>query len=70
MNNLKDKLSTIVAIVLVVFGAVDAYLQSLVGDINWFQLAMAIIIAIIAYLTGKKPNGTSLSANEASALNR
>ena len=36
MSNLKDILTTIVAIGLVVFGAVSAYLQATTGDINWF----------------------------------
>lgn len=60
MNNIKDLLTTIFAIIAVIAGAVNAYLQSLgTGAIDYFQLALAIIVALVAYLTGKNANGTA-----------
>jgi hypothetical protein len=60
MKNIKDILTTIFAIVSIVAGAVNAYLQSIgTGEIDWFQLGIAIIVALVAYLTGKNPNGTT-----------
>jgi len=58
MKNLKDTLTNMVAVVLVVFGAAQAYLDSLgTGEINWLQLGFAIAAAIIAYFTGKGLDG-------------
>ena len=53
---MKDTISNIVAIVLVIAGAVNGYLQSQSGngEINYFQLGLAVLGAVIAYLTGKK----------------
>lgn len=51
---MKDTLSNVVAIISVVAGAINAYLQSTTGDINYYQLGLAILLAVISYLTGKK----------------
>lgn len=62
MTNLKDTLSTIFAILSVIAGAVNAYLQSVgTGNIDYFQLAISIIVAVVAYFTGKNANGSSKS---------
>lgn len=62
MTNLKDTLTTIVAIGLVLFGAIDTFLKASAGtDINWLQLVLVIAGAIVAYFTGKKANGTTKS---------
>lgn len=58
MNNIKDTLTSIFAIVALVAGAVNAYLQSNTGNIDWFQLAIAVVVAIVGYYTGKNSNGT------------
>lgn len=51
---MKDTLSNAVAIILVIAGALNTYLQSLNGgEINWLQLILVIGGAVIAYLTGK-----------------
>ena len=70
MSNLKDVLTTIVAIGMVIFGAVSAYLQTLTGDINWWQLIMLIAGAIVAYFTGKKANGGTKSASAIAENNK
>ena len=60
MNNLKDNVTTIIAIVTVIIGAVTAYLQANAGQpINWMQFGLYILGAIVAYFTGKNPNGST-----------
>ena len=61
MTNLKDTITTIFAILMVIAGAVNAFLQANTGTdtINWYQLAVAIIVAVVAYFTGKNPNGST-----------
>ena len=62
MKNLKDTLTNIVAIALVVLGAAQTYFDSLgTGEINWLQLAFAIGAAIIAYFTGKGLDGKKIN---------
>lgn len=60
MNNTKDKVTNVMAILAIVFAvgqvvvqAVQGYLTS-VADINWFNLGMAAVVAVIGYWTGKK----------------
>jgi len=60
MKNLKDKLSTIVGIVILIAGSIDTYIKTLNdADINWFQLVFTVGAAVVAYLTGKAVNGTT-----------
>jgi len=67
MNNLKDTLTTILAFILLIAGAINTYLQSLNGgEINWFQLLIAVVAATIAYLTGKTATGKKKSDVELS----
>ena len=56
-GTLKDIITNIVALILVIGGAINAYLQSTTGEINWFQLVFAVLGAIVAYFTGKAGNG-------------
>jgi uncharacterized membrane protein YfcA len=60
-SNLKDTITTIFAILMVIAGAVNAFLQANTGNdtINWYQLVVAVVIAVVAYFTGKNPNGTT-----------
>ena len=64
MNNLKDKLTNVIAVVLVVAQivqlvgqAVSGYLKS-VNDINWMQLVLVVGAALVAYFTGKNSDGS------------
>ena len=59
MSNVKDILTTIIAIAVVVTQAISAYLQSTTGDINWIQMVLAIGVALVAYFTGKNGDGTT-----------
>lgn len=70
MNNLKDKITTYLSIILIVVGAVNTYLQSITGDINWVQLIMFVVSAVIAYFTGKNPNGTTKSVEQVRLQNK
>jgi len=57
-GTLKDKITNIIALIMVVGGAINAYMQSLNGgDINYFQLASAVVVALVAYFTGKDSQG-------------
>ena len=53
---LKDAISNVLAFLLVIGGAANAYLQNLIGEINWFELAIAIVSAVVFYITGKDSN--------------
>jgi len=60
MKNLKDNVTTIVAFLLIIVGAVQTYLTVNAGNaINWGQLSLYVFSAISSYLIGKNPNGTT-----------
>lgn len=53
----KDLISNVLAIILVVVGAVQTYLEATAGqEINWVQLILLIVGALISYFTGKTGN--------------
>jgi hypothetical protein len=57
---MKDKITNVVALLLVVLGAVDAYFKTSQGqDINYINLGFAVLSAVVAYFTGKDDNGKS-----------
>ena len=50
----KDAITNVIAFVVVISGAINAYIQSLGGgEINWLQLGTAVVVAVISYVTGK-----------------
>ena len=53
----KDIITNTAALLTVIIATVNAYLQSLTGDINWVQLAGLIVVAIIGWFTGKDGDG-------------
>ena len=59
--NVKDILTTVAGIALVVFTAIQQYINGMAvdGTIDWFKLVAAIVVAIVAYFTGKNPNGST-----------
>ncbi len=59
MGNIKDVLTTIFGIVLVIATAVTTYMDSLCLEctVDVWQLIIAIVVATIAYFTGKTGNG-------------
>ena len=58
--NIKDLLTTIFGVVLVIAAAVNNYLESLCAEfsIEILPLIIAIVVAIIAWFTGKNGDGT------------
>jgi len=59
-SNLKDKITTYLAYVLVVVGAVNTFLQANAGKpIDWAQLILFVIAAISSYMIGKTPSGAT-----------
>jgi hypothetical protein len=63
-SNIKDIITNIMAILLVIGGSLQAYMQSLPsadGNINFVQLGLTVCMAVVAWFTGKAPNGTKLS---------
>jgi uncharacterized membrane protein len=61
MSNIKDWLTTIAGIALVVFTAIQQYINSLAvdGTIDYFKLIAAIVVAVVAFFTGRNANGSS-----------
>jgi hypothetical protein len=61
-NNLKDKLTTICSIILVLSGAVLTMQQNGILLPNWLLtftgILSALSVAIIGYFTGKNPDGS------------
>jgi uncharacterized membrane protein YjjP (DUF1212 family) len=68
-SNLKDTITTIAAIVTAIAGAINTYLQSTHGDINWFQLVITVTLAVGLVLTGKTPAGTTKTPEQVVAGN-
>ena len=58
--NIKDLLTTIFGVVLVIATAVSTYLESLCAEcaIDILPLIIAVVVAIIAWFTGKNGDGT------------
>ena len=63
MTNLKDTLTTIAGLALLIFTAIQQYIASIPvdGSIDWFKLIAAVVVAVVAYFTGKNANGTKKS---------
>lgn len=58
MKNLKDKISNIAGLLILVATAVQQTLSVQAGnDINWLTIAVAVGGAVVAWLTGKKADG-------------
>lgn len=60
MTNIKDTLTNIAAVVILVFTAIQEYMATIPvdGTIDWFKVIAAIVVAVVAWFTGKNANGT------------
>lgn len=59
--NFKDKTTNWIAIAMVLLGAIDSYMKINANqDINWYNLGLSILGALVAYLTGKGMDGKPL----------
>jgi uncharacterized membrane protein YfcA len=56
-GTLKDSITNVFALLMVIAGAYNAYIQANAGDINWFQLVVTIAVAVIGWFTGKDSQG-------------
>lgn len=63
MSNIKDTLTNVISIIIVVATAIKTYVDSLCTDctIDWWQLIAGIGVAVIAYFTGKTADGKKKS---------
>ncbi len=61
MNGLKDTLTTIVGVVLVIAVSVETYLSALCETctVEFLPLAIAVVVAIISIFTGKNGDGST-----------
>ena len=59
-NNFKNFITNIAGLIMIIGGVVNAYFQSggNVEKINWFQLCTSMVVAFVAYYTGKSPQPT------------
>jgi len=60
MSNIKDLLTTIFGIVLVIATAINTYLESLCAEcsLEILPLIIAIVVAVIAWFTGRNGDGS------------
>jgi len=60
VTNIKDTLTNIAAVVILVFTAIQEYMATIPvdGTIDWFKVIAAIVVAVVAWFTGKNANGT------------
>jgi hypothetical protein len=74
-SNLKDVVSTIVAVIFVFAEPINSFLISY-QPFNWRTFAAGCLAALIAYFQGKNPNGSSkteaqvVKANKESELSK
>ena len=63
MSNIKDTLTTVLAVILVVAAAVNTYLESLCTEcvIEPLPLVIAVVVAIVAWFTGRNGDGSGKS---------
>ncbi len=56
MNNNINLITNIMAVGITVLTAANGYLQTRAGaDVDYFQLTMAVGLALVSYFTGKEP---------------
>jgi len=64
-SNLKDILTTIVAVAQLVVNVVVQGLDAANGGkVNWLSIVFSVAIAVIGYFAGKNANGTTKSAQQ------
>ena len=70
MNNLKDKITNYVAVLLILVEAVNTYLQAHAGQpFDWKLFSLTIGAAIVAWFTGKTPSGAVKTPGQVAAGN-
>ena len=70
MKNLKDTISNYAAVILVIAGGVQTFLTlNASKPIDFGQLSLYLVGIIIAYLTGKNPDGSTKSDGQVTTQN-
>jgi hypothetical protein len=70
MNNLKDKVTNYLAILLVALGALNGFLQTNAGKpIDWVQLVLFVSLATISFVIGKSPNLLTKTSEQVTSEN-
>jgi len=60
MKNLKNTITNIAALLVVLGAVTNTYIESLNGgEINWLNLGLALVVAVIGWLTGKGTDARS-----------
>lgn len=59
MNDLKNKITNIVGIIVALGTVIATALGSVPDGSKWYIWVGAVCIAVIAWFTGKNPNGTA-----------
>jgi len=60
MKNIKNTITNIAALLVILGAAVSTYVESLGGgEINWLNLGLALAVAVIGWLTGKGTDARS-----------
>jgi hypothetical protein len=57
-GTVKDIVTNIAGLVLVIVSAIQQALAAYNGqDVNWYQIVATVVVAVIAYFTGKTGDG-------------
>jgi hypothetical protein len=56
-SNLKDILTSIFGVLQLIVVIVNEALKA--GEVNWISVIISVVVAVVAYFTGKKPDGTA-----------
>jgi uncharacterized membrane protein len=57
MQDQKNTVTNVIAVIIVVGSSVNSYLESVTGDINWITLGVGVVTAVIAWYTGRDKDG-------------
>ncbi len=64
-SNLKDILTTIVAVAQLVINIVVQGIDAANGGkVNWISIGLSVAVAVIGYFSGKNANGTTKSVEQ------
>lgn len=68
-SNIKDTISTIIAILFPLYEPINAWLISN-QPFNWKTFVASLLLSVIAYFTGKNPDGTTKTEAQVVQINK